>query len=179
MKYHYRHSVGLQILGKTFRASVQEFCLLIFFLAIALVIFSSGVYFAEQSEPDTKFTSIPASFWFVLVGYREIFESFLPIVPLNPFLSPKKNYFKSSHSTAFLKKYAIFWSMKFFCVFAISEQFPWRQHRCAFYIFILALFFTPFSSSNTVTNLFVPLTEIFSLDSHLRTELKVRSQHYS
>ncbi|EJW74549.1 voltage-gated potassium channel protein, partial [Wuchereria bancrofti] len=31
-----RHSVGLQILGKTFRASIQEFCLLIFFMVIAL-----------------------------------------------------------------------------------------------------------------------------------------------
>lgn len=63
-----RHSVGLQVLGKTFRASVQEFLLLIFFMAIALVLFSSGVYFAEQNEKDTKFTSIPASFWFVLVS---------------------------------------------------------------------------------------------------------------
>ncbi|PIO67804.1 K+ channel tetramerization domain protein, partial [Teladorsagia circumcincta] len=62
-----RHSAGLQILGKTFRASVQEFCLLIFFMAIALVLFSSGMYFAEQGEPNSKFTSIPASFWFVLV----------------------------------------------------------------------------------------------------------------
>ncbi|KHN86087.1 Potassium voltage-gated channel protein Shaker [Toxocara canis] len=72
-----RHSVGLQILGKTFRASIQEFCLLIFFMAIALVLFASGMYFAEQGEPDTKFTSIPASFWFVLVtmttvGYGDL-----------------------------------------------------------------------------------------------------------
>ncbi|OZC11969.1 K+ channel tetramerization domain protein, partial [Onchocerca flexuosa] len=72
-----RHSVGLQILGKTFRASIQEFCLLIFFMIIALVLFSSGIYFAEQNEPNTKFTSIPASFWFVLVtmttvGYGDL-----------------------------------------------------------------------------------------------------------
>ncbi|MCP9261652.1 Potassium voltage-gated channel subfamily A member 3 [Dirofilaria immitis] len=32
------------------------------FMVIALVLFSSGVYFAEQNEPNTKFTSIPASF---------------------------------------------------------------------------------------------------------------------
>ncbi|KAI6221364.1 Potassium voltage-gated channel protein Shaker [Aphelenchoides fujianensis] len=72
-----RHSVGLQVLGKTFRASVQEFLLLIFFMVIALVLFSSGIFFAEQNEPDTKFTSIPASFWFVLatittVGFGDL-----------------------------------------------------------------------------------------------------------
>jgi hypothetical protein len=60
-----RHSVGLQILGKTFKASVQEFILLIFFMAIAMVLFASGVYFAEQGDPNTKFESIPASFWLV------------------------------------------------------------------------------------------------------------------
>uniref|UniRef100_A0A914HI27 BTB domain-containing protein n=1 Tax=Globodera rostochiensis TaxID=31243 RepID=A0A914HI27_GLORO len=72
-----RHFTGLQVLGKTFKASVQEFFLLIFFMGIALVLFSSGVYFAEQGEPGTKFTSIPASFWFVLatmttVGYGDL-----------------------------------------------------------------------------------------------------------
>ncbi|GMS83328.1 hypothetical protein PENTCL1PPCAC_5503, partial [Pristionchus entomophagus] len=72
-----RHSVGLQILGKTFRASVQELCLLVFFMLIALILFSSGMFFAEQNEPNTKFTSIPASFWFVLVtmttvGYGDL-----------------------------------------------------------------------------------------------------------
>ncbi|VDM52259.1 unnamed protein product [Angiostrongylus costaricensis] len=70
-----RHSAGLQILGKTFRASVQEFCLLVFFMAIALVLFSAGMYFAEQGEQNSKFSSIPASFWFVLVsGSRTALE---------------------------------------------------------------------------------------------------------
>uniref|UniRef100_A0A0N5BAU1 BTB domain-containing protein n=1 Tax=Strongyloides papillosus TaxID=174720 RepID=A0A0N5BAU1_STREA len=72
-----RHSVGLQILGKTFRASVQEFCLLIFFMVIALVLFSSAIFYVEQGEADTRFTSIPASFWFVVatmttVGYGDL-----------------------------------------------------------------------------------------------------------
>lgn len=72
-----RHSVGLQVLGKTFRASVQEFFLLIFFMVIALILFSSGIYFAEQGDKDTKFTSIPASFWFVMatittVGFGDL-----------------------------------------------------------------------------------------------------------
>uniref|UniRef100_A0A0N4Z4D5 BTB domain-containing protein n=1 Tax=Parastrongyloides trichosuri TaxID=131310 RepID=A0A0N4Z4D5_PARTI len=72
-----RHSVGLQILGKTFRASVQEFCLLIFFMVIALVLFSSAIFYVEQGETDTRFTSIPASFWFVVatmttVGYGDL-----------------------------------------------------------------------------------------------------------
>ncbi|WKX93178.1 hypothetical protein Q1695_010878 [Nippostrongylus brasiliensis] len=77
-----RHSAGLQILGKTFRASVQEFCLLIFFMAIALVLFSSGMYFAEQGEPNSKFTSIPASFWFVLVTMTTV--GYGDLVPLSP-----------------------------------------------------------------------------------------------
>jgi len=69
--------VGLQVLGKTFRASIQEFFLLIFFMGIALVLFSSGIYFAEQGDKDTKFTSIPASFWFVMatittVGFGDL-----------------------------------------------------------------------------------------------------------
>uniref|UniRef100_A0A0K0DU72 BTB domain-containing protein n=1 Tax=Strongyloides stercoralis TaxID=6248 RepID=A0A0K0DU72_STRER len=72
-----RHSVGLQILGKTFRASVQEFCLLVFFMVIALVLFSSAIFYVEQGETDTRFTSIPASFWFVVatmttVGYGDL-----------------------------------------------------------------------------------------------------------
>lgn len=62
-----RHSRGLQILGKTFKASVQELLLLMFFMVIGLVLFSSAVYFAESGLEDTEFTSIPAAFWFSIV----------------------------------------------------------------------------------------------------------------
>ncbi|KAM9494200.1 potassium voltage-gated channel subfamily A member 1 [Clarias gariepinus] len=62
-----RHSKGLQILGHTLRASMRELALLIFFLVIGVVLFSSAVYFAEADEPKSQFTSIPDAFWWAVV----------------------------------------------------------------------------------------------------------------
>lgn len=42
-----RHSKGLQILGMTLKASLRELALLIFFLFIGVILFSSAVYYAE------------------------------------------------------------------------------------------------------------------------------------
>ena len=63
-----RHSKGLQILGQTIHASMRELGLLIFFLFICVVLFSSAVYFAEAGPgKKSHFDSIPHAFWWAVV----------------------------------------------------------------------------------------------------------------
>ena len=58
-----RHSSGLQSLGLTLKNSYKELGMLWFFIGIAVIVFSSLLYFAENEVPETQFISIPASFW--------------------------------------------------------------------------------------------------------------------
>ncbi|KAF8568351.1 hypothetical protein P879_05821 [Paragonimus westermani] len=62
-----RHSKGLQILGQTLKASTRELGLLVFFLLICVILFSSAVYFAEIDSDRTYFRSIPDAFWWAVV----------------------------------------------------------------------------------------------------------------
>ena len=58
-----RHSRGLQILGLTLKESIQELGLLIFFLFIGVILFSSAIYYAEEKT----FQSIPDAFWWAII----------------------------------------------------------------------------------------------------------------
>ena len=58
-----RYSTGLQSLGHTLKENYKELGLMFMFISIGVFLFSSLAYYAEKSQLDTKFTSVPATFW--------------------------------------------------------------------------------------------------------------------
>lgn len=92
-----KYSVGAQVFGRAITASVQPLSMMVFFIFIAMVLFSSGIYYAEKGvwDPDLRkhisstgvrkgepsyFQSIPSSFWWCIVtmttlGYGDTYPT--------------------------------------------------------------------------------------------------------
>ncbi|XP_008310406.1 potassium voltage-gated channel subfamily D member 2-like isoform X2 [Cynoglossus semilaevis] len=62
-----RHSAGLRILGYTLKSCASELGFLLFSLTMAIIIFATVMFYAEKGSPASKFTSIPAAFWYTIV----------------------------------------------------------------------------------------------------------------
>ncbi|XP_060079419.1 potassium voltage-gated channel subfamily A member 1-like [Ylistrum balloti] len=67
-----KHSVGLQILGKTMQTSISELVMFALFLGIGIIISSGAIFYAELPEPNTHFKSIPDAFWWAIVSMTTV-----------------------------------------------------------------------------------------------------------
>ncbi|CAI5445142.1 unnamed protein product [Caenorhabditis angaria] len=72
-----RYSSGLQMFGKTLKASFRQLGMMAMVVMTGVIFFSTLVYFLEKDEPNTKFASIPAACWWCIVtmttvGYGDL-----------------------------------------------------------------------------------------------------------
>ena len=62
-----KHSVGLQVLVLTFKASLEGLGLFLVALFVSLLVFSSAIYYAELGQPNSQMSSIPDAFWWAII----------------------------------------------------------------------------------------------------------------
>ncbi|XP_050400474.2 potassium voltage-gated channel subfamily A member 1 [Patella vulgata] len=75
-----KHSEGLKVLGKTLKTSLKELFMFAMFLAIATVIFSAAVFYAELDQDHSQFESIPSTFYWTIVTMSTVgYGDYVPV----------------------------------------------------------------------------------------------------
>lgn len=62
-----KHSSGLQVLLKTFRASIGSLGLFVVALSLLVILFSTALYYVENTYKETDIKSIPHAFWWAII----------------------------------------------------------------------------------------------------------------
>ena len=78
-----RHLDGLRVLGRTIYSTWRELLMILFFVLITTIIFSSLCFYAEYETQPQTFSSIPATAWFVIISLTNV--GYGDIVPMSVF----------------------------------------------------------------------------------------------
>ena len=62
-----KHSVGLQVLILTFKASIEGLGLFLVAIVVCVLVFSSAIYYAEFGLKESQIESIPDAFWWSII----------------------------------------------------------------------------------------------------------------
>ncbi len=86
-----RYSGEMKILGKALTDSARELGILVFFIVLGVILFSSAVYYADASDTHSQFKSIPGAFWWSIVtmttvGYGDEVPKTVGEFSFSPFL---------------------------------------------------------------------------------------------